>query len=118
MIDPKLVDQLERDLLEDLEDDWVSMSAMVWSAQHVLHLTDHAEIEAVIIATLARLVDDPDVMVVDGGMGRSFGSASELVEHIEREWPRGGELPVAGEVAWLVERDFELRQRGTGPDSD
>ena len=116
MIDPTLVDRLEEDLLEDLKDDWVSMSAIVWSAQHVLHLTDPAQIEAVVTATLARLVERSDVKVVSGGMGHTFGNAEELTEHVAREWPRDGELPVAGEVAWLVERDFELRQREAGPD--
>jgi hypothetical protein len=109
--DDALVDRLERDLLDDLQDDWVSMSAIIWSAQHVLRLTDHAQIETVVTETLARLVSHPDAKVVTGGMGHAFETPAEFVQHIAREWPRDGQLPVAGEVAWLVERDFELRQR-------
>ena len=118
MVDVRLVDELEQDLLEDLEDDWVSVMAMVWSAQHQLHLTDMSEIQDVITAALVRMLGNPAVKVVTGGMGRALSSEGELVAHIRREWPPNGEIPVSGEVVWLVERDFELRQRGTGPDSD
>jgi hypothetical protein len=116
MVDERLVDRLERDLLEDLEDDWVSVMAMVWSAQHVLNLTDLTEIQEVITATLVRLLDNPTVKLVTGGMGHTLTTERELVEHMSSEWPTDGEIPVSGEVVWLVERDFELRQREAGPD--
>ena len=116
MVDEELVDRLERDLLDDLQDDWVSVMAMVWSAQHVLQLTDPREIQEVITATLVRLLDNPTVKIVTGGMGQALATQHELVEHIGREWPSHGEIPVSGEVVWLVERDFELRQPSVDPD--
>ena len=111
VVDEQLVDRLERDLLEDLKDDWVSVMAMVWSAQHVLKMTDLREIQEVITATLVRLIDNPGVKVVTGGMGQELTTKQELVAHVGREWPTNGEIPVSGEVLWLVDRDFELRQR-------
>ena len=111
-----LVDRLERDLLTDLEDDWVSVMAMVWSAQHVLKMTDLREIQSVVTATLVRLLQNPEVKLVTGGMGHALTSEDELVDHIRREWPTDGEIPVSGEVVWLVDRDFELRQRDDSAD--
>jgi hypothetical protein len=110
VVDADQVQRLEADLLEDLKDDWVSILAMVWSAEHVLGLEDQEEIRKVIIAALANLVENPKVQIVDGDMIRSFDDRDELARHIRDSWPVDGRTPVSGEVAWLVERDFELRQ--------
>ena len=110
MVDAELVDRLADDLLDDVRDDWVSVMAMVWSCEQVLHMTDLHEIEEVITATLVRLIDHPDVKVLDGDMVRVFADPVELAQHIHHEWPRSGDIPVSGDVVWLVERDFELRQ--------
>ena len=111
-----MIDRLEQDLLEDLEDDWVSVMAMVWSAQHVLRMTDPREIQEVVTATLVRMLHNPAVKLVTGGMGHALTSEEELLAHIRREWPTSREIPMSGEVVWLVERDFELRQRDESSD--
>lgn len=109
------VERLVLDLVDALEDDWVSIPSMTTLAADVSGTWDRRTNRALICAALLALTGRDDVKVVDADMGHEFTSRDELARHLDREWPDNGQ-PIESEIGWLVERDFELRQREAGPD--
>ena len=110
------VDELVRQLLDDLEVDWVSIPRMPWFASRVLGTRDDRRAcRDLVVSALLTLAAHPQAKVVDADMSREFTSRDELAQHLEAEWPDDGQ-PIEGEIGWLVDRDFELRQRDDSSD--
>ena len=110
MADQQDVDALARQLLEDLQIDWVSIPRMPWFAARILgHGETPRTTRELVVAALLELVADPAVRVVDGDMSRELTTRDELIRHLDAEWPDDGS-PIEGDIGWLVERDFVLRQ--------
>ena len=104
------VEQLVVELVDALADDWVSIPSMTTPAAAVSGTWDRRANRALIRDALLALLERDDVKLVDGDMSREFTNRDELAEHLNSEWPDDGE-PIARDIGWLVERDFELRQR-------
>ena len=116
MVEQQDVDELARQLLDDLEVDWVSIPRMPWFAARILGPRDNpGAARELITSTLLDLVGHPEAKVVDADMSHEFTSRDELARHLDEQWADTGE-PIENEIGWLVERDFELRQPSVDPD--
>ena len=109
------IELLVVELVDALHDDWVSVPSMTTPAAGISGTWDRRVNRTLIRDALLALVGRDDVKVVDADMSHEFTSRGELATHLDREWPDDGQ-PIENEIGWLVERDFELRQREAGPD--
>ena len=109
------VERLSAELLQALDIDWVSIPSMPAFAADITGTWDRRTNRELVVATLVALLDDPDVRIVSGDMTRELTDAASLIESLDEVWPDDGS-PIEQEIGWLVERDFELRQRDADAD--
>ncbi len=104
-VDAALIPRLRGEVLDDLEDDYVSLGAMCFFAGELVGEENHAMVRELVLETLVDMLDDPGAKVVDAPMRYTFSDPGELRRHFESRWPRGQRHPLPAElIFWVVDR--------------
>lgn len=109
--DSALIDKLRAELIDFLEEDYVSPATMQSLARELVPNATREDLRDLITETLATMLDHPDVAVVDGAMSRRITDVEDLRQHIAATWFEDGFPPGAGQVAWAVPPDFDVNYR-------
>lgn len=117
-VDAALIPRLRLQVLDELEDDYVSEGAMCFFAGELVGEDNHAMIRELVLETAVDLLDDPVAKVVDAPMRYTFSDPEELRHHFEARWPRGQRHPLPAElIFWVVDRDDKSGNSAQTPSS-